>query len=54
MTVSHVLKAVGFSEIEASEGVRLSLGRFTHKHEVDEAAALITEAVSRVRTSPSV
>ncbi|MND80541.1 Cysteine desulfurase [compost metagenome] len=51
MTVSHVLKAVGFSEAEANEGVRLSLGRFTRKHEVDEAAALITEAVLRVRAS---
>lgn len=33
---SHVLRAIGLSAVEANESIRLSLGRFTTDHHVDE------------------
>ncbi len=46
---SHVLTAMGLSATEASESIRLSLGRFTDDAEVDEAASAIIHAVEEVR-----
>ena len=48
--VSHVLTAVGFSELEAREGLRLSLGRFTTAEDVERAASLIMNTVREVQT----
>lgn len=46
---SHVLLAMGMSGTEASESLRISLGRPTTRDEVDVAIASISAAVSRVR-----
>ncbi|MDG5771669.1 cysteine desulfurase family protein [Mycolicibacterium fortuitum] len=46
---SHVLLAMGMSGTEASESLRISLGRPTTRDEVDVAVACISAAVSRVR-----
>lgn len=48
-TPSHVLTAMGRSETEASESVRISLGRPTTTQEVQVAAQAICTAVTRVR-----
>lgn len=48
-TPSHVLLAMGMSEAEASESLRISLGRPTTPDEVRTAASSIAAAVSRVR-----
>lgn len=48
-TTSHVLKAMGVSETEAEESVRLSLGRETTESDVDEASTRIGSAVQRLR-----
>ena len=50
---SHVLLALGLSEDEANSSVRLSLGRFTSKAEVDRAACLIEKAVGELRALSS-
>ena len=49
MTSSHVLRAVGLSERDASEGVRLSLGRFTSARDIDHAVALLEATVTDIR-----
>lgn len=46
---SHVLLAMGMSGTEASESLRISLGRPTTRDEVDVAIASISAAVSRIR-----
>jgi cysteine desulfurase len=43
--VSHVLSALGLTESEALEGLRLSLGRFTTEAEIDLAARLIAQTL---------
>lgn len=48
-TPSHVLLAMGMTGTEASESLRISLGRPTTSDEVDVAADAIVAAVSRVR-----
>lgn len=48
-TPSHVLLAMGMSEAEASESLRISLGRPTTSEEISTAASSIANAVSRVR-----
>lgn len=42
---SYVLQAMGLSEAQAQESIRLSLGRFNTQHEVDEAQAIFTQAI---------
>ena len=46
---SHVLRAMGMSAAEASESLRISLGRPTTREEVKSAARSIAAAVTRVR-----
>ena len=46
---SHVLLALGLSREEAESAVRISLGRFTTKAEVDLAVDILTEAVQALR-----
>lgn len=48
-TPSHVLTAMGMSELAASESLRISLGRPTTPEEVRAAASAIVHAVTRVR-----
>ena len=46
---SHVLSAMGLSREEAASSVRISLGRFTEKEDVDYAASIFPEVVDRIR-----
>lgn len=46
---SHVLLAMGMSGTEASESLRISLGRPTTRDEINVAVTAISAAVSRVR-----
>lgn len=48
-TPSHVLLAMGLSATAAHESLRISLGRFTTEHDIEEAAKSIIDAVVRVR-----
>jgi len=48
-TPSHVLTAMGLDSAEASECIRISLGRPTTSEEIDTAADAIIAAVKRVR-----
>ncbi len=48
-TPSHVLTAMGMTEVAASESLRISLGRPTTSEEVRAAASAIVDAVTRVR-----
>ncbi|ANY20097.1 Cysteine desulfurase [Tsuneonella dongtanensis] len=41
---SHVLKAIGLSDAEARNSIRLGFGRYTTMDEIDEAAAMINAA----------
>jgi cysteine desulfurase len=44
-----VLLAAGYSEVEAREGLRFSLGRPTTVADVDAAADRVEEAVQQIR-----
>jgi cysteine desulfurase len=46
---SHVLLAIGLSPDEARSSLRLSLGRTTTAEEIDQAIAVIPQAVERLR-----
>jgi cysteine desulfurase len=46
---SPVLKAIGLSDEESLSSLRLSIGRFTTKSEIDEAAARMAKEVARLR-----
>ncbi len=48
-TPSHVLTAMGVSEVAASESLRISLGRPSTFEELRAAASAIVDAVARVR-----
>jgi len=49
---SHVLEAIGLTREEASQTVRVSLGRFTTAEQIEAAAAALIAAYSRhVKTS---
>lgn len=47
---SHVLAAMGLSRDEAASSVRVSLGRFTEKEDIDYAASVIPKIVDRIRS----
>ena len=49
MHESHVLKALGKTLREARQGVRLSIGRFSTRQEIERAAVLIADAVQAIR-----
>jgi len=46
---SHVLQALGLSADQARSSLRFGLGRFTTEAEVDQAAAMVGEAVIELR-----
>ena len=46
---SHVLLAMGISKQEASSSVRISLGRFTTKGDIDVVSEILPKAVERIR-----
>ncbi len=48
---SHVLCAIGLSEIEANASVRFSFGKFNSVGDVDEAARIIAHAISLDRAA---
>ncbi|MCY4522848.1 MAG: cysteine desulfurase family protein [Caldilineaceae bacterium] len=45
---SHVLRALGLSEVEARSSVRFSFGRFTTQEDVDTASDLVRDALGRL------
>jgi cysteine desulfurase len=47
---SHVLKALGLSDVDARASLRLGFGRFTTPQHIDSAAQQINAAVSRLMT----
>lgn len=49
LQASHVLLALGLSKLEASQSLRISLGRFTSDDELAEAILLIKKEVVRLR-----
>ncbi len=46
---SHVLSAMGLSREEAASSIRISLGRFTEKEDIDYAASISPKVVERIR-----
>jgi cysteine desulfurase len=46
---SHVLSAMGLSREAAASSIRISLGRFTEKEDVDYAASIFPKVVERIR-----
>lgn len=46
---SHVLSAMGLTREEAASSVRISLGRFTQKEDIDNAASILPKVVDRIR-----
>jgi cysteine desulfurase len=46
--VSHVLSAIGLSELEAQSCIRFSIGRFTTDGDIDRALELVADAVNQV------
>ena len=48
---SHVLMAMGLTTAEAHGSLRFSLGRYTESADIDQAVALVREAVERTRES---
>jgi cysteine desulfurase len=48
-TPSHVLRAIGLDDDAASRTIRLSLGRFTTKEDVDYAIACLHDTVEQCR-----
>jgi len=48
---SHVLRAIGLSEIQARSSIRFSMGRFTNNSEVQEAVTLLEEVLSDLTTT---
>ena len=56
---SHVLRAMGLSDSDASSSMRFSFGRFTTDREIQEAARLVNQTLmshfpdARLRESPS-
>ena len=49
--ISHVLQAIGMDDEAGQSTVRISIGRFTTKEEIDFAGMKIVEAVERLRKS---
>lgn len=48
-TPSHVLKAIGLTDEEALNSIRITIGHENTEEEIDEAAKIITALVERIR-----
>lgn len=48
-TPSHVLKAIGLSDAEALNSIRITIGHQNTEEEIDAATAIITKLVERIR-----
>jgi cysteine desulfurase len=48
---SHVLTALGYPEEEARGSLRLTLGRTTTADEIEQAVAVVPQAISRLRSA---
>ena len=48
---SHVLKAIGLSNLQAFSSIRISLGRYTTESEIDHAAEHIKQVVTKLRSN---
>jgi cysteine desulfurase len=48
-TPSHVLTAIGLSDVAAEESARFGFGRFTTRDQADEAAGILGSAIERIR-----
>jgi cysteine desulfurase len=48
-TPSHVLKAIGLSDIDALNSVRITIGHQNTEEEIETAAEIITQLVERIR-----
>lgn len=48
---SHVLRGIGFTEQEASECIRFSIGRNTTEADVEQAAVIIADSVKNLQTA---
>ena len=48
-TPSHVLKAIGLSDEEALNSIRITIGHTNTEEEIDQAANIITKLVERMR-----
>ncbi|GJM16493.1 MAG: cysteine desulfurase IscS [Thermodesulfobacteriota bacterium] len=46
---SHVLSAMGLTRAEAAASIRISLGRFTGKDDIDYVASIFPKVVERIR-----
>ena len=46
---SHVLTAIGLSDDQAHGSLRLTLGRFTSKKEIDYVCKVVPKVVERLR-----
>lgn len=46
---SHVLKAIGLSELEANSSMRLSLSKYTTKEEIDKVLQTLPKIVKKLR-----
>lgn len=49
---SYVLRGIGLSDERAHSSLRISLGRFTEADDVDRAAGILCDVVSRLRQKP--
>lgn len=49
---SYVLRGIGLSDERAHSSLRISLGRFTESDDVDRAAAILCDVVTRLRQKP--
>lgn len=48
---SHVLKAIGLSDEEALNSIRITIGHENTEEEIDEATEIITKLVERIRSN---
>jgi cysteine desulfurase len=48
-TPSHVLKAIGLSDMEALNSVRITIGHQNTEEEIDQATNIITKLIERIR-----
>ncbi|MFK8182965.1 MAG: cysteine desulfurase family protein [Phormidesmis sp.] len=53
LSPSPILKAMGYSDIEAKSGIRLTLGRHTTQADVDWSAIALKQILARNRSEPS-